>query len=208
VDGDIHRVSAASGTASKLARVGGPLRCGPILWDDLAVVARSDGTVVAVDRGRGAVRFQTDRRSQPVVGLTAGRSGVTFADDGGSLVALDGAGKERWSFAAGEPAAAAPISRDGLIVFAAGKTTYVLDDRDGDVRVRAEITSWIGGAPELSGGRLYVGDRTGRLNVFDVTTGALLFHHMMIGALRASPVVVPEGVLLVSDEGQVTLIGT
>ncbi len=205
--GDVVRVNASSGTKSNVARVSTSVRSGPIVWNDLVAVGKSDGSVVAIDRASGAVRFQTKARAQPVIGMAASRLGVLFADDGGSLVALDTAGEERWWFAAGEPAAAPPIAFDGLVVFAAGKTAYVIDERDGTVRMRAEVDSWIGAAPALAGGRLYIGDRQGRLTVFDVTTGDLLFQHVLGGELRASPIILPEGVLIVSDDGIVAMIG-
>ena len=72
----------------------------------------------------------------------------------------------------------------------------------------ADCGEWISAPPALSGGRVYVGDRSGRLHTFDVQTGAPLFRHRFSGKIAAAPLLLPEGVLVVTDKGEIALLGT
>jgi len=206
--GRILEVNTRSGRGRLVAELKGTIRRGPVLLGDRLAVGLTDGSVVVLSREDGLRLFATLPDSQPIVGLVSAAGLLISADDGGTLRAIspeDGA--LVWERKT-EHSTSAPLSaHDDLLVFASGKEAYVLDAKDGTVRVKVAATAWVAGTPGLAGGRLYVGDLSGILSAFDVNSGALLFRHHMEGVPRASPLVLPEGVLLTSDVGVVTLIG-
>ena len=206
--GKIFEVDAASGAERMLADLEKTIQCGPVILGNTIAVGMTSGSVVAISSADGSTRFVTEASPLSAVGLA--RAGDLFlaADDGGTLRAFDAkSGRQVWERETGHSTSAPPVAHNGLVVFATGKEAYILDASDGKIRARVGATAWVAGTPALAGGRLYVGDLAGILSVFDVSSGSLLFRHRMDGVLRASPLILPEGVLIISDVGAVTLIG-
>lgn len=206
--GQIHEISVSTGRERLITELAGTVRAGPVIKDRSLAVGLTSGAVIAISRDDGALLFQTAEDTQPVVGITVADRAFVVATDGGELRALDMTdGHPLWNLKTGLSTSAPPVAADGLLIFSAGKMTFVLDADTGELRTEAQATDWVAGSPALAGGRLYIGDRDGVLSVFDVNTGALLFRHRLEGVIRASPLVLPEGVLVISDVGVVTLIG-
>ncbi|MFH0945246.1 MAG: PQQ-binding-like beta-propeller repeat protein, partial [Planctomycetota bacterium] len=206
--GQIFEIDAASGAERMLVDLEKTIRCGPVILGKTIAVGLTNGSVVAVSSADGNTRFVTEARPQPTVGLTYAGDLLLAADDGGTLRAFNASsGSLVWKRETGHSTSAPPVAHNGLVVFATGKEAFILDAADGKIRARVGATAWVAGTPALAGGRLYVGDLAGVLSVFDVTSGSLLFRHRMEGVLRASPLILPEGVLIISDVGVVTLIG-
>ena len=207
-DGRIIEVNTRDGEPRVIATLDGTPSTGPVVIGSTVAVGTTDGRVVAFTRPDGSRVFSTPQRSQPVSGLTADRRFIA-ADDSGRVFALDASsGAEVWSVESGASLAAPPRADDGLVVVSVGRSTLVLDTDDGAERMRVDARDWVASTPVLSGGRLYVGDRTGTLRVFDFQTQELLFEHRVDSALRASPLILRQGVVLISESGRITLIGT
>ncbi|MBI4878990.1 MAG: PQQ-binding-like beta-propeller repeat protein, partial [Planctomycetes bacterium] len=207
VDGRIFDMDAATGEERLVAGVAGPLRFAPAILGKTVAAGATNGSVIAVCQDDGRPLFATPERAHPIIGLAAAAGLIVAADDGGTLLGLDpGSGGVLWERETGQAAAAPPAACGELIVFAAGRTAFVLDARSGAVRLAAEVGAWIAGTPALAGGRLYVGDHAGTLSVFDLADGALLYRHQMGSRIRATPLVLQEGVLLISERGAVALL--
>ncbi len=207
VDGRILEIDAATGEERLVAGVTGPLRSGPALLGSAVAAGATNGSIIAVSQDDGRLLFATPERPHPIVGLAVAAGLIVAADDGGTLLALDpGDGGVRWQRETGQAAAAPPAACGEQIVFAAGRTAFVLDGKSGAVSLAAEVGAWIAGTPALAGGRLYVCDHAGLLSVFDLGDGELLYRHQLDGRVRAAPLVLEQGLLLITERGTVTLL--
>lgn len=207
-DGRIFEISA-DGRERPITKLSDTLVAGVSLCGDVIAVGTGDGRIIGVSRSDGHTVFRTPAGGQPVSGITTDGRTLFAALDSGVLVALEASkGTEVWRHTADAAFAAGPKATDGKVVYAAGRTAIVLDATNGASRMEVTVNAWIGGAPTLSGGRLYVGDRDGDLSVFDFQAHDLLFRHRMGAALKATPLALSDGILLIDAEGGVSLIGS
>ncbi len=207
VDGKLHQLDVRTGQDRVVATLDGVPSCAPAIIGSIIAVGDTQGRVTGFAREDGAPKFQTKVHGQPVIGVVATDGLFIAADDGGRVFAIDASGAARWEQRVDSAVAAPPTAGDGLVVVAAGKTAYVFDAHDGEQRVAATAPDWITAPPVLTGGRLYAADHAGGLNAFDGSSGQPQFRHHLKGLMKTAPLVLPEGVLLVTDQGQVTLVG-
>lgn len=207
--GRVVEIDPRNGEPRTVATTNRTPTCGPVVIDGIIAVGTSDGTVVALDHRDGHTVFETKERPQPVAALADGGGQFIAALDSGRIVALEPRrGTETWHMECGNSLAAPPRSFGARIVVAAGNDTLVLDPKNGAIRQRFTATDWVAATPTVAGERLYVGDRSGALTAFDLTTGETLFRHVLDGALLASPLVVRQSLVLITATGLVTAIGS
>lgn len=207
--GTLVTIDVKSGDVRALGNAEAELRAGPArIGNSLAVAAKSGELIVFAERD-GAILFRTPRSATPLIGVLAVTDLFVAADDAGRLFAYDATdGALRWSLETGSAAAAAPALKDGLLVIAAGQVVRVLDAATGESRGEVSTRDWISATPVLAGGRIYVCDRAGSLDAFDLSTRARLFRHALGSTAVAPPIVLPEGILVVTVGGMVSLIGS
>ncbi len=207
--GGIFAVDPTNGDVRSVAAIDVPLRSGPVVIGNSLAVGSTTGEVIAIDLRDGQSVFRTPKKAQPITGLAAAGSRFVAADDAGVLTTFDSAsGDAGWHLDTGAAAAAPPTVSDGLLVFASGKKAIVLDATSGAQRFAAEAKDWISGTPTIAGGRLYIVDRSGALDVFDVNSKLRLFRHTLGAPALAQPLVLPEGVLVVTSSGEVSIVGS
>lgn len=206
-DGGLFEIDCGSGTVHEIAKLGTQLRCGPARIGDTLAVGTVDGEVIAIDRKDGHEVFRTAKGPQPIVGVCAAEPLFVAVSDGGELRGLAGDGSAKWTRSTEAATAAPPAVENGLVLIAAGKKVLVLDAATGDVRFEIEAADWIAATPALAGGRLYAIDRSSVLQAFDFNTRALLYRHQLGAASVAPPLLLPEGVLVVTVDGGVQLFG-
>ncbi|MEQ9570177.1 MAG: PQQ-binding-like beta-propeller repeat protein, partial [Longimicrobiales bacterium] len=188
---------------------GGPVTSAPAVDDTRVYAAHHDGTLVAVGRHDGAVRWRSDLGpalpwawglegwdylgSSPVLG--SGLVVVGSAD--GRVRAVDAdTGAEVWAVATGGRVRSSPAMADG--------TVYV-GSADGSVRALVLATGaerWrfesegvaidgadfgfdrrpVTGGPSVADGQVYVGSRDARMYALDAVTGRLVWSHDDDGA--------------------------
>lgn len=208
-DGRIVEVRGSDGNARTIASLGQTLRAGPAAFKDVVAVGTTGGQVIAVRKADGSEIYATPKSPTPVVGLVGVEARFLAVHDDGSIHALDAVtgapGLEQKALGS---VAARPVAQDGYLLLAIGSKLIVLDASSGEQRLSADCGEWISAPPALSGGRIYVGDRSGRMHTFDVQTGAPLFRHKFAGKIAAAPLLLPEGVLVVTDKGELALLGT
>lgn len=208
-NGTIVAIDGASGSLRPIASVETTLRAGPVRIGESLAVAGVNGEVIAVSARDGSITFRIGAGAAPPIGLVAVGTTFVVVRDDGSIEAIAAAdGTSAWRIEAGASAAAAPALNDGLLVLAVGATARVLDAASGASRGEVSASDWISATPVLSGGRIYVCDRTGALDVFDLATKNRVFRHPLGAPSLAPPIVLPEGVLVVTGAGRVSLIGS
>lgn len=148
------------------------------------------GELVALDPANGSVVWRQDLQGAAGGAPSVRGDTVYVVNRGGRAYALDAAsGRIRWeltgiSDAAGISGAAGPAVSDALAVFPFGSGELLAADRaTGERRWAAAVRGGrsdrafggitdIAGAPVIDGGRIYVGNATGRVAAIDAETGA------------------------------------
>lgn len=207
--GAIVTIDAATGDVRTIGSVETMIRVGPARIGDSLAVAAVNGETIAVSSRDGAIVFRTPAGAAPPTGIVAvGNAFVVVRDDGVIEAHSASSGESIWRIESGAASAAAPALHDGLLVLAVGANARVLDAASGASRGDVAVSDWISATPALSGGRLYICDRKGSLDVFDLTTKNRVFRHPLGAPSLAPPIVLPEGVLVVTGAGQVSLVGS
>lgn len=207
--GALAEVDVTSGDVRTIAALEVQLTCGPVFAGDLAAVGDLAGELIILDVRDGSIAARTPKSTQPIVGIASHGSRFVIANDAGVISCHEAAdGASAWSFEAGAASGTAPLVKDGLVLFAAGKHVLVIDATTGDRRFDAEAPDWVASTPTISAGRVYACDRSGGLNVFDATTAAKLFRHPLTASTSAVPQVLPEGILIATSDGTITIVGS
>ncbi|UCG16400.1 MAG: PQQ-binding-like beta-propeller repeat protein [Phycisphaerales bacterium] len=85
------------------------IKAGLVIADDLLIVARNDGAVIALDKTTGAQRWRFDTGGE-VLGTPAWSGDTLVVGSGdGKVYALDKHGKQQWAFDAGSPVYGWPL---------------------------------------------------------------------------------------------------
>jgi outer membrane protein assembly factor BamB len=124
------------------------IKAGPVVVEDLLIVARTDGLVEAYDRHE--LRRRSDqRRPSPEL-------------------------RPRWTFKTGGEILAAPAWSGRLLIFGSGDGTVYALDADGQEKWTFRTDAPVYGWPLIHGDVVYVGDNAGRMHALAVATGQ---HH-------------------------------
>jgi outer membrane protein assembly factor BamB len=156
--------------------------------------AGADGTVVRVDASTGRELWRVDLRKKVVAGVGSDGGTVAVALEDGVLVALDAAGKQRWSASLGADAATVPAVAEGVVVVRTGDNRVQAFDLDAGKRrwsfsrqnppLVLHQTAGITLTPALA----YVGLPGGRLVALDMKSGALRWEASIAQARGATEI--------------------
>lgn len=111
-----------------------PLR--PAVANGHVLLARVDGTVMALNQGDGRLVWKTDLKTQLSGGVGAGGDLVVVGASDGSVIALDGDGQRLWQApTGGGEISAAPLVSENTVVARTGDGRLVgMNSSDGKVR--------------------------------------------------------------------------
>ncbi len=112
------------------------VKAGPVVAEELLIVARNDGIVSALDRHDGAERWIFGTGGE-ILGTPAYSNGtLVFGSGDGKVYALDGrGGSPRWTFEAGPAVYGSPLVADGTVFIGDnGGHLHALDLADGKPR--------------------------------------------------------------------------
>ncbi|GAB4568805.1 MAG: hypothetical protein Kow0047_21860 [Anaerolineae bacterium] len=179
------------------------LRAQPTILDGILYVGDRRGDLYIVDTRRSQVE-QIPLGGGRILGAALAdeeRSQIVVADSYGRVLALDTAGRERWSHRVGGPVVARPqLSRDGVIVAAGDGGVYVLDPGGDDVpRCLFTAGGPIATPPVEWRGLVFVGSNDGYLYALDLRTGGCFWQYCSGSPILLPPAVMPDGRLFVAD---------
>jgi outer membrane protein assembly factor BamB len=207
--GEVIALELPAGQLRRVAKLDITPRTGLVRGRDYLAIGTAEGELVALSAADGSVAFRTPKSRHPASGVVALATRFILAADDGTIRAYDATnGDAEWSHQVGAALAAAPLAQDGLLLIAAGDHAVVLDGESGAVRCDAAARDWLAAPPALAGGRLYVCDRSGALDVFDLTSATRIYRHSLGSPARAQPIVLAEGVLIVTETGTVSIVGS
>jgi outer membrane protein assembly factor BamB len=167
---------------------GGKVRSSPLVTGDLVLVGSEDGTLYAVDREIGHVRW-THGCDGPVTSSPAAANGSAFVVGGdGNLVALHlDSGELLWTVTIGDPVPyeqrpgeprnwdfyiSSPVVHDDTVLFGgADGNVYAVDAARGTVRWKYQIGGPVRSTPAVAGDAVYVGSMDGTLHALDLASG-------------------------------------
>ena len=134
---------------------------------------------------------------------------VYFGSDDGRLYKVDvDSGLLLWEFPTGGKVRSAPALAADRVFFASWDGfLYALDAARGTLAWKAPIAQFTRSSPAVHEGRVLIGDEEGRLHAFDAASGKPLWSVDIGGYVSCCPVVTPEGVAAVSDQGIAALVG-
>lgn len=195
----------------------------PVLYGDLVIVVQDQtkGTSLfaAFDKRTGDKRWQQERKNQPgwsspVVLRIGGRDELIY--NGAHVVSSHdpSTGEELWRInGTSDESIPMIISGGGLLYSSSGRNGPIFAIQPGG---KGDITDthvvWRnerGGphvpTPAYHEGHLYLINDTGILTCLDATTGETAWQHRLRGRFSMSPLVIGDQLLIVSEEGLVTV---
>ncbi len=192
-------------------RLDGSVRAPLAVLDDTVYAASQPGTVYAIDRASGAVRWTAPAGGEIFGGLAVDAERVYVTATDGGLTALSHDGARVWRYDAGQPIVAPPTLAGGVLYFGTidGQVHAVRDDGT-LVWARPTADYTIESAACVADGRVYLGAWDTHVYCLDAGSGELLWQATAAGAdggggaaryyspADAPPVVV-AGRLLVAD---------
>lgn len=170
---------AAASVAWSMSLNGGGVNFQPVFAGDSVWAAARDGTVARIDPATGQVRWRVRLEKALVAGAGSDGEIVVVGDRDGSLIALDGDGKTRWSVPAGAEIVTVPSVALGLVVVRTSDNRVSAFDTDNGTR---RWTFHRQGPPlvlrqtaliAMDSSSAYVGLPGGRLVALTLDSGAL-----------------------------------
>jgi outer membrane protein assembly factor BamB len=139
---------------------------------------------------------------------------VYFGSDDGSLYKVDvDSGILIWEFESGDRIRSAPAlwtqGNQIRIAFASyDGHLYCVDGVTGQAIWKSPIAKYTRSSPAIAsaGNRIYMADESGKALCFDTVTGKELWNVALDGYLSRCPLVTPDGVAFVTDQGHAALI--
>lgn len=179
---------AASGSYGGIAwriETGGPVRSSPVVTGGTVYVGSSDGSLYALDAGRGTLEWKYDAgapvTSTPAV---AGNTIVLTATDGSVQAVSRRSGKRLWRVSTGPDAKLAwgyesgdnwtsspVITGHSVLVGSGDGGVYRLALATGKVEWRAATGGRVRSSPALAGNLVIVGSFDGQVHAFDQASG-------------------------------------
>lgn len=139
--------------------------------------------------------------------------GVVIVGTSNGVVALDADdGRQRWRVAASRPMCV-PIAvggDDGGLVYLTDlvRTVAGVAADDGRTVWRRRFDAGIAAPPGASSSAVVTGDAAGVLHLLDPADGSIIARHALPAALLVPPVVHPDGVVVLGDDGEVRALAT
>lgn len=202
--GDVVVVDPACGQIRRRWRVSEHgLRAAPALDGQMLYIGDRSGRFYAVDTRRGCVETWPVRGGR-ILGtalVDPAHGHIIIGDSYGRVLALDRAGRERWSHRLNSPVVGMPLLQRGVIYIGAG---------DGKVYTFESATGKPLGAPLATGGPIattpvgwgdlvFVGSNDGYLYALDGASGKSFWQYYSGSPICVPPAVTGDGRLYVAD---------
>jgi outer membrane protein assembly factor BamB len=155
---------------------GGPTFSRPALLGEQVVVGAGDAMVHAFALDDGRELWSVPLTRQIHSGAASDGKQVVLATDQ-LILALDGAGHERWRHqVAGDPVFASPRIAEGLVFVATGtgKAVVALEAESGRLIWQTAVGANVFSRPVLTRRQLVVGDMANRITILDRMSGFIL----------------------------------
>lgn len=203
-NGQLYALDATTGELRWQHDCGAPLRCAPVPAAEGIYQASGSGRLTLLDPlGRELWRqeLQAPLLSRPVV--TEG--GAMAVNKQGVVVALDPFGKERWRLDSGETCfyGGLVIEDDILFLATAANGLHAIDPDTGQLLWRVDVGAPVYATPLVAGGRIFVADNLGRMQIFNAGNGRLLAGYTAAGAIQGRPLLDGWLLILASRGGQI-----
>ncbi len=198
----------------------------PVLYRDLVIVVQDQtkGTSLcaAYDKRTGEPRWKNERPNQagwsnPVL-LRIGDRDELIYNGANIVISYDPAtGKELWRVnGSSEESIPMIVTGGGMLFSASGRNGPILAIRpSGNGDVTASHVAWRnerGGphvpSPAYVDGRLYIVNDTGIATCLDATTGETVWQYRLRGRFSMSPLIFGDKLLVISEDGQITVFRT
>ncbi len=195
----------------------------PVLYRDLVIVVQDQtkGTSLcaAYDKRRGGLRWKNERPNQagwsnPVL-LHIGDRDELIYNGANIVISYDPAtGKELWRVnGSSEESIPMIVSGGGMLFSASGRNGPIMAIRPkGQGDITASHVAWRnerGGphvpTPAYADGFLYMVNDTGIATCLDATTGETVWQHRLRGRFSMSPLLFDEKLLVISEDGVITV---
>ena len=202
--GDVVAVDPARGQVRRRWQVSRhALRAQPARSGHTIYVGDRRGNFYALDLRRNKVE-QLPVRGGRILGaalVDEKRSQIVVGDSYGRVLALDRAGRERWSRRLGGPIVGQPLLHDGTIYIGAGDgRVYTLDPDSGEpVREPFSTRGPIATPPVGWRNLVFVGSNDGYLYALEAATGKPFWQYHSGDPICVPPAVTPDGHLYVVD---------
>ncbi|CAN5884294.1 DNA damage-responsive serine/threonine-protein kinase RqkA [soil metagenome] len=182
-----------------------PLLTPPVLYRGQAYAVTQEGWVHGVDAKTGEGKFKVKLGS--VAAAPAAKDGLLLLPErSGELHAFDLDTLEvRWSYDLEGQLWASPVCWQSYVYAVSwANTVRCLSLLTGDDVWEQDVAAPVTATPVVAAGRLYVVTEGGQLLVFDALTGQLLFEDSVtLGPVQASPLVLPDTVIVAALDGTV-----
>lgn len=209
-DHRLYALDASTGRERWNYATNGPVIGGAATAQGRVFVPSADGHLYAVSVENGQEQWRFPKAgtvgpiwSTPAVSSDGSRVYVGSFDH--KVYAINAAsGDKLWEFEAGGAIAGSPtLSGDGasLYIGANDSKVYALNTADGGKRWEAAATDWVWGQPAIANSTVYAGSFDGKLYAFDQQSGQKRWDFSAGSALRAGPVVVADGMIVIGTQG-------
>lgn len=219
---ELQPLAGASAIAALWSVPVGPASIGfrPVADGDTVLAAAADGTVVRVDSATGKVIWRVSLPQGVVTGIGGDGDIAVVAMRDGSLTALDGTGKTKWTASLGAEVVTVPAVGQGIVVVRGSDnrvSAYELDSgkrrwsfqRQGPTLMLRQT-----GALTIDGASVYAGLPGGRILALNAQNGAVRWEAAVaqprgsneierIADVVATPVVNGRDVCAASFQGRV-----
>lgn len=199
-DGPTENVSRAWGLDLENVSV---RRSSPAVRNESLYVGANNGTLLAVDRTDGSVRWRTDLSADPLRSSPTIYEGTVYVGSlDGSVYAVDAAdGNVAWSTPTGGNVTASPVAFDGTVyVGSANDSLHAFDAADGTERWVFATGGDVDSSPAVVGDTVYAGSRDGSVSAVWAANGTERWS-TAVGAVGTSGPAVENGTVYVGVPG-------
>jgi len=199
-DGPTENVSRA--WALDLANVS-VRRSSAAVRNESLYVGLENGTLLAVDRTDGSVRWRTALSADPLRSSPTVYDGTVYVGgEGGSVYAVDAAdGSVAWSEPTGGNVTSSPVAFDGTVyVGSANDSLHAFDAAEGTERWVFATDGDVDSSPAVVGDTVYVGSRDGSVSAVWTANGSERWS-TAVGAVGTSGPAVENGTVYVGVPG-------
>ena len=178
----------------------------PLVMGDTIYAPNNNGTLYAIKLATGQQAWSLQLgRSLWATPTTDGKLIFVSSLDH-TLYAVDpNTQKLAWKQNLGGPIPGAPlVAADGAAIYVGSfaRKVYALESATGTVRWTADLRDWVWSTPALIGDALYAADISGNVYSLGAPTGKNAWPEVKPdGPITASPVVIPDGVVVATESG-------
>ena len=178
----------------------------PLVVGDTVYAANNNGSLYAAELATGIVKWSLPLDGSLWSAPTTNGELIFVASLNHTLYAVDPTKRTVvWQAdLEGSAPSSATVSSDGTAVFVGsfGKKVFALDAQSGAVRWSADAHDWIWGAPMQAGDTVFAADISGQVYSLGAAHGENAWPSLSPGgAITASPVALPDGVLIATELG-------